>query len=328
MSDSNINSNTNIQVPYRRRIPSSPLKRFIRPFLFLVGLGFFLVMAYRSWNEILSVLLTLDTTLFSFSILLGIVYNVLFSLLFHILLKKYGINISYSKAGHMFFYGQIAKYIPGRFWSIFYHSSFLKRRGTTSAMLFTNLDLTAISILQSVVVALCLIMFFKSVWLASLAFAFGITVFWFLNKFCLISRLVKPVLGRLKVPPESIVTCAPCPKSRQVLIIGVFAWVTYLASGFLLLESAFDLPIEQTAIYIAYSAIAWALGVISFVVPAGIGIREAAFVFLAQHSAPGAAVQMNTLISIAVVYRLWHILLEIGGLGIGFILSRFTQRGK
>jgi len=287
-----------------------------------MGLLFFALLIQRSWSEVVGVFENLHIGYFALSIIAALLYNTTFCLLFQVMLRKYGFSLSFSRTAHMFFWGQIAKYIPGRFWSILYQASFLKRRGATSAMLFANLDLTAVSVLHCTAVAGFLLLYLKQSWIAIGVFAMGLLVFWQLSKNCWIARIAKPVLARLRVPSERVVGCSASSDGKEILLIGVAAWMVYLAANFLLMKAAFDFAPSKSAIYIAYFSIAWVVGVLSFVVPAGIGIREAVFIFLIQSVGQGVLLGPEMLVSIAVVYRAWHIFLDLGGYALGFVMYR------
>ncbi|MFO7682216.1 MAG: lysylphosphatidylglycerol synthase transmembrane domain-containing protein [Chloroflexota bacterium] len=304
---------------------SSFYKTILRPVLFIIGLLFFIALVIRSWAEIQDILQTLNWPLFLLSVLIALVDNVLFSFLFQNLLTKYNFNIDYPRIGQMYFYGQMAKYIPGQFWAVLYHATFLQRRGATSAMLFANSDLMAIVILRNVAIALAIILFYRQAWLAVIIFLLGSLGFWYLSKSCWISRIFQFIAGHFQSFKRHISPCETSGKNRTIWVISVCTWVTYLAANFLFMKAAFNFPTEQAALYIAYFSLAWVVGVISLAVPAGIGIREITFIFLAQSMGHEQALGVETLAAIAIVYRFWHILLEFGGLGIGAFLSRFKQ---
>ncbi|MBK7918591.1 MAG: flippase-like domain-containing protein [Chloroflexi bacterium] len=300
-------------------------KTILRPTLFVVGLLFFIALIARSWTEIKDILQTLNWSLFLFSAFIALLDNVLFSFLFQNLLTKYNFDIDYPRIGKMYFYGQMTKYIPGQLWAILYHATFLQRRGATSAMLFANLDLMAVIILRSIAIALAIILFYQQAWFAVIIFIIGSFGFWYLSKSCWIARIFQFVAGYFKAFTHHISLCETCSKNRNIWLVAVSTWVTYLTANFLVMKATFNFPMEQSALYIAYLSLAWVVGVIAIAIPAGIGIREIVFIFLAQSMGQGQAPSVEMLAAIAIVYRFWHILLEFGGLGFGFVLSRIKK---
>lgn len=307
--------------------PSKPpfYKTILRPTLFIIGLFFFIALIVRSWPEIQDILQTLNWSLFLFSAIIALLDNVLFSFLFQNLLTKYNFNIDYPRIGQMYFYGQMAKYIPGQLWAVLYHATFLQRRGATSAMLFANLDLMAAVILRNIAIALAIILFYRQAWFAVIIFIMGSFSFWYLSKSCWIARIFQFATGYFKAFAGYISPCETCSKNRNIWLVAISTWVTYLTANFLVMKAAFNFPIEQSALYIAYLSLAWVVGVIAIAIPAGIGIREIVFIFLAQSMGQGQALSVEMLAAIAIVFRFWHILLEFGGLGFSCVLNRIKK---
>ena len=56
-------------------------KNILRPILFVVGLVFFIILIFRSWDEMQTVLQTLNWPLFILSIWVAMLDTILFSLL-------------------------------------------------------------------------------------------------------------------------------------------------------------------------------------------------------------------------------------------------------
>ena len=299
-------------------------KNILRPILFVVGLVFFIILIFRSWDEMQTVLQTLNWPLFILSIWVAMLDTILFSLLFQQILKKYDFNVDYPKIGQMFFYGQIAKYIPGRLWSVFYHATFLQRAGATKVILFANLDLIAISILRSFVIAVTLILLQWNSLVALIIAILGTIIFWLLTRSCWIAHIFQAFFRRNQANKAAL--CQTKINDRIVYLISILNWVTFLVANFLVVQSAFGFSLTESAPYIAYFGIAWIVGVLSFVVPAGIGIREIVFIFLAQIFNQDQTVTLELLTAIAIVYRFWQILLELGSMGIGFTLSKFNRK--
>lgn len=303
-------------------------RRILRPALFLTGMLFFIALIIRSWDEMQCILEILHWPLFLFSTLIALVDNVLFSLLFQDLLAKYGLSLDYPRVGQMYFYGQMAKYIPGRIWCLIYQSAFLQKPGSTSAIAFANVDLISIIILRNVAIALALMFFYERIWLTGIVFILGSVGFWYLSKSLWISHFLRYAASMLRLIANNSSTCVPNLINIRILLFGVLCWITFLTSNFLMLKAAFGATSEQAAIYIANFSLAWVIGVISFIMPAGIGIREISFIILAQNISLGEVSKIETLAAIAIVYRVWHTLLDLGGLGVGFMLSRESQGGS
>ena len=217
-------------------------KTILRPTLFVVGLLFFIALIARSWTEIQEILHTLNWPLFLLSASIALVDNVLFSFLFQNLLTKYNFIIDYPRIGQMYFYGQMAKYIPGQLWAVLYHATFLQRPGAASATLFANLDLMGVAILRSIAIAFAIILFYRQMWLAGIVFVLGVFGFWYMSKSCWIARVFQFAASYFKSVSRNISPCESCADNRSIWVIAVCTWVTYLAAYFMVMKAAFNFP--------------------------------------------------------------------------------------
>lgn len=296
------------------------LRARLRPWLLLAGCLFFIFFIYKSWNETSDVFLHINWPLFYIAVLLGVGDNVLFSLLFRYLLRKHGLELAYSDVGRMYFFGQLAKYIPGRFWNILYHTTFSDLPGTARAILAANLDLTVMAIFRNAVLALALALVFINLPLAVGLFLLSAFLFYLLGSSTFTKRIIKwltRIFPRLADPAEKPVSGMP---AANVILLYCASWCAFLASNFLVLTAAFNFEIQHQALLIGWFSLAWIIGVVSFIVPAGMGVRELVFIVLAGNwGAQGASLEYLT--AIAIVYRLWQVCHEVGGVLVGLILN-------
>ena len=304
----------------------SRLKSNLRPLLFLVGIAFFILLIAQSREETEIILATINWSFFLLSALIAVGDNILISLLFQTLLQKYGFLLDYPRIGEMYFFGQMAKYIPGRFWSILYHATFLDGPGATKATFLANLDLTAVMLWRNLAIAAALL---ASYFNAGVAFVFvilGIFVFALLCRCCWLTYIGGRVIRLFKKAElESFCHCSP--KTFLICTVSLFTWIAFLAANILLMQAALGYDAEVAIFYIAYFGLAWVVGVISFIVPAGIGVREVTFIFLAQtFGQDGNDTNVATLAAIAIVYRFWQVSHEVGGLVVGFVLNCYRRR--
>ncbi|MBE9563224.1 MAG: hypothetical protein IMF12_10225 [Proteobacteria bacterium] len=88
--------------------------------------------------------------------------------------------------------------------------------------------------------------------------------------------------------------------------------------------AVFNFSMVQSANYIAYLGIAWIVGVLSFFIPGGMGVRELVFVILANSVSNEVSLEM--LSSIAVISRFWIILQELTGISLILIWDFYKTR--
>ena len=303
---------------YKTGVPKkSPLRRIISTFLLVLGLVFISILLFRSWKEIQHVLGEINPELFVLSICCAFSGNLVLAILFRNSLKKYGCEITTSVTNKLFFYGQIAKYVPGKIWSIVFQKSFLENAGSTGAILFSNIDLLIISITINATIALCLISLNISFFLLVLTYTLGVIVCLIVSKSRYMYTVARFILTRFSRLERN-------PPLRQDTLGNMFIvlaycaiWVFYLTAWFLVLSASFGLSIREASVYIAFLGLSWIVGVLAVFVPAGLGVREGVFIALARYT--GIDASLETLAAIAVITRLWLMLQEVGGAGSIFL---------
>jgi glycosyltransferase 2 family protein len=298
-------------------------KYLIRTFLFGLGILFLTVLIIKSWDKLQHLFTTIHWPLFMVSVLIGFLGNLFTSLFFKELLHKYGIEVSYHFTHKIFFYAQIAKYIPGKVWILFYQAMLVNKIGSTRAMLFANVDLTAISILISAAIASSLMVFYHNPLFSGLFFVTGLLISLLIGKFCYFFASANYIFSYIKRLKNKLGTCHTEIKTLKIVTYYTLFWSTYLASGFLMMFATFNFSVAQSANYIAYLGIAWIVGVLSFLVPSGMGIRELVFIVLAQQSL-SQNMSLDLLALIAIMSRFWIILQELTGISL-IVVWNFYQ---
>jgi len=300
-------------------------KNKIRSSLFVIGCLFLTVFACSSQQEIQGIIGNVYWPLIFLSAFIAVVDNLFVCLLFQDILAKYNIEVKFAIVGQMYFWGQMAKYIPGRFWSILYHASYIGKPGSTIAMTFANIDITLLMIWRNIAIALVLLTFFSHLAISILFFIVCSFIFLFFSQSYWLSYLATRLPKRFSTIAKDASYVKKTQKPVKTISIFIGSCVAFLAANFTVLNATLDLSILESTYYISYFGLAWVVGVVAFIVPAGMGIRETVFIFLAQLTSQGQAFDTDTLIAIAVIYRFWQILHEIIGIGIGFILKKFSH---
>jgi len=298
----------------------SPKNRIISYVLFTSGLAFIVLLIILSWNELQPALESINWTLFILSIVLFMIGNLITSIFFHDLLKKYSIVTSFRLANKIFFYGQIAKYVPGKIWSLFYQAAFLKTLGGTSALLYTNIDITVSLLIVNMAIALSFILSGIEAIYALSTFIIGLVVYLVTVRSCCIFRFIGSGIALIKIPVMNPIECKPHFSYGRILLYYFSNWVFPLGAFFLMLYATFNFTVEESAMYIAYLYLAWIVSMFAFVVPAGLGVKELLFVLLAKYLS--GDVSLDMLAAIAVVSRFWGILQDMTGAGIVFLWDK------
>jgi uncharacterized membrane protein YbhN (UPF0104 family) len=305
------------------------IRHLVRPILFIIGLIFFIVLAIRGWEETRQFLSAIKWGFFLLSVLIGILDHVVVSIFFQALLRKYGMRLPYYTVGRMYFFGQMSKYIPGRFWNVLYQRSFVPRYGATLSLFLVNVETLAAFIFRNAFIGLTLMLVTIQAVAALLIYFLGASGFVFVGHTSRVVRTLHWTADRLKKPFDDTESIVEEVKPGWLFLIYLLATFTFLTSNLLMMYAAFNFSPAESYIYIAYLGIAWVIGVITIFVPAGMGVREVVFLSLANVS--GTTLSVETLTAIAVVYRFWHVLQELGGVVFAYLLTRmdvFQQNQK
>jgi len=301
-------------------------RQLISLILLLSGIGFIVVLAGRSWGQISTFLISANWTLLALSGVVGIASMVVTSLFFYYLLGKHALHLPMRDVHRLFFYGQIAKYVPGKIWGIIYQAASVNRKGASSSIAAANLDLMVISILSYLALGMSLLASSASMVLAAIVFLLGLCIVVLVSRSVLSGKLVGWALSKLgsNYAAESSATNPPANKVAPVIIYYCMLWITGVLAYYLMLHAVFSFSFGDVVAYIGYLVLAWVAGVFFFLAPAGMGVRE--LVFIAFGSVMDTGVSVDTLVAIAVISRFWQVSQELGIAAVVFLCDRATPK--
>ncbi|HED12103.1 MAG TPA: hypothetical protein ENI62_00325 [Gammaproteobacteria bacterium] len=273
--------------------------------LLVSGLVFILFLVQRSWGQLVELLRQADWLLFVVSIFVGITGILASSMLFRILLKKYGLDVPSGLAHRIFFYGQVAKYVPGKIWGIMYQVAAVGKQGASIGITSANLDLMLVSIFMNLSIAAALIVF-----PVSMLGAVGILLSGAAMALVASGSHFSGEVFRRLIPKSYVQSPVLSPPDWKVLSVKVGAYfvtvfVTSLLSYYLMMNAVFGFTLQESATYMAYLILSWVVGVFAFLVPAGVGVRELVFITVGTTMMDGISIEL--LVSIALISRCWQI---------------------
>lgn len=287
------------------------IKNNIRKLLLLFGLLFIGYLISNSWGKLVDVLPAVKWIYFSLSIIIALLGNLLLGSLYAILLNKYGIDFNRGLAYRIFFYSQIAKYIPGKIWSIWYQAANLTSSHAVASVLFANIDLALSSVILVSGISIAIVLAKISLAMAVIATAVLFYAFLFVVTKCLPFNLSSRLSIYLINKKNRWCVCREISPSSYVCYVFVLYTVLYVASYVLMLISVFGISIYSAVTYTAYLGLAWVVGVLAVISPSGLGVRELFFVFITQTMV--LDVSLDQIAAIAVVSRAWSVVLELSG---------------
>lgn len=244
------------------------------------------------WAEVREAAVRLGAGTLVLALLVGLVFVMLTMLSWRAVLTDMGSHLPVRSAASLFFVSQVAKYLPGGVWNILAAAEMgadhaIPRRRSVSVM--------AVSLLVSVVTGSALALAAIAIAPGEEAAAYG-WVGWTLPAFLVL--LAPPVLNRVLALALRIVRRPPLEKPVSTSGVAMSAgWsiLSWLTAGGLVSLLAVPLGMEPGlatyAIAAGGYALAWTVGFLVLVVPAGVGIREAVLAaVLATELTTGAVV--------------------------------------
>ncbi|MFG1689837.1 lysylphosphatidylglycerol synthase domain-containing protein [Nonomuraea sp. NPDC049269] len=290
------------------------LRRLLRVFLALVALGFLGYGLARNWDETIAAVAALSpwAVLGAFAEVLAGQFCML--LAWRKVLAGLGSPMPLRVTGRIMFVGQLGKYIPGSVWAYAAMMDLGRDHGSPPRRTFACISL---SLVINLGVAL-------SIAAATLATQQAVRQAWYLLLLvpviivCLHPKVLTWGLNLAlhlarKEPLESVLP------GRTVLVAVAWTALGWFVYGLhtWLLSGRWDLYVVATGAY----AFAWATGLLTFVVPAGVGVREGAMILVLR-----PLIGDGPSYAVAVVSRLAFTLGDAVAAGIAFLLGRQASR--
>ncbi|MFI6293055.1 YbhN family protein [Nonomuraea sp. NPDC050790] len=286
------------------------LRRLLRVLLALVALGFLGYGLARNWDETTAALSGLSPWALAGAFAAVLAGQFCMLVAWREVLAGLGSPLSLRVSGRIMFVGQLGKYIPGSVWAYAAMMDLGRDHGSPPRRTFACISLALVINLG---VAL-------TIAAATLATHEALRKAWYLLLIvpvivvCLHPKVLTWGLNlalRLarKEPLESVLP------GRTVLVAAAWTALGWLIYGVhtMLLAGRWDLYVLATGAY----AFAWATGLLTFVVPAGVGVREGALVLVfTPLIGTGAA------FAVALLSRVAFTLADAVAAGIAFLLGR------
>jgi len=287
----------------------------------VVALAFLVWSIARQWDDIARDFVRLDAGTIVLGVAATIVALVANMLSWRAMMSASGFRVRLAAASSIFFVGQLGKYIPGGVWSIAAQAELgrahgLQRTGSAVAALASML----VSMVTAAVVGIVAVL---------LASSTGFATFWWLIPLIVVGLvcLTPPVLGRLisvafrilRRPAQD--TTLTWTGTVMSLVWSLVMWLAYGVQATLVLRVfGADSPTLFPVAVGAY-AVAWLVGFVVVIAPAGIGPREGILVLLLGSVAGGSAP-----LALAVISRVFMTIGDVVLAGVGALLAARHRR--
>ncbi len=287
-------------------------QRAIRSLLFWSGVFIVLLLMKKSWHEIAMNMGQVDWGKLACSILVGVCGSIATAILFNGFLAKHNVKIADTLAAKAYLGSQIAKYIPGKIWGVVYQVSHtMGGRATIAGVTLANLELAFAMLVAMGAVAAALLYFPTHKIIAVTIILLGMIGFVLLcriNTVRSILRFLPDSARKLRLLPETASGTKPITYSSACMFYGVIC-CSCMFAHVLMLHAVFRFSWQESIFYFALLLVAWIGGVLAFIFPAGMGVKEVLFIAVSSYMAPQHSFELLT--SIVVLTRFWQIIQEL-----------------
>jgi glycosyltransferase 2 family protein len=278
--------------------------------------GFFVATLAARWNDVISLNWRLEPGLFALATaLLALSYGLVAGLWGLALRRAAGTRLV--TGARIWFLSNLARYVPGNVWSYVGAVELARREGvarrtTLAVMALTQVLSVGVAVLAGLPVLLAeRARLGRPALLGALVVAVGAVL-------AALFRRQLLALARRRLPDLDPADVTPSAGTVVLLVVGyaVYWAVTGLAFAALVASlaplAAGDIPLVMAAYAAAYAA-----GFLALLTPAGLGIREGVLVVALAPVLPAGPALV-----VALVSRLWMMLVELAGAALTHLLAR------
>jgi uncharacterized membrane protein YbhN (UPF0104 family) len=284
-------------------------------------------MVWENWSQIKEATFTLRTLPFILSTLIFAFSYFIQIWAWYLITLKLGIAISFRETLESWFYSQLGKYLPGKVWLLLSRFYFYESKGKSKKAISIALYLETVSIIVAAgLMFLAALIFFKE----ARPFYTGRQSMWpillFLSGFIslhprVLQKILNGVLIRFKREPISL--SISYSNILWILLVCIISWTVGGVGFYFFVASVYPTAPQYILFLTGALAISSTLGLIAVFAPSGLGVREGVLVYLLSFmmATPVAVV-------ISIVTRIWMTLIEIGLIGVIYLLEQLQKQQK
>ena len=262
-------------------------------------------------------LLILSTLLFAFSYFIQI-------WAWYFITLKLDIALSFKKTLEGWLYSQLGKYVPGKVWILLGRFAFYQSQGKSKKAISIALYFETITIIMAAgFISFIALIYFKEGKLFLSGTTFGWVIFLLIVALIVLhpqvlQKIFNWILVQFKKEPISL--SLSYSDILWVLMICVLSWIVGGIGFYLFVQSVFSVSPSHILFLTGALAFSSTLGLIALFAPSGLGVREGVLVYLLSYLMPGSVA-----VVISVLTRIWITLIEIGLIGVIYLLERFKK---
>ena len=284
-------------------------------------------MVWDHWNQVKGTSFTfeaypliLSTLIFAFSYFIQI-------WAWYLITVKLGIALSISDTLKSWFYSQLGKYLPGKVWLLlsrfyFYESKGRSKKSVSVALYFEMATMIGAACL----IFLAVLIFHKEKWSyyswRQLGWVLPLLLLGFASLHPrVLQKISNWVLVRFKREPLSF--SFSYADILWILFVCIISWMVGGVGFYFFVDSVYPVTPDYIPFLTGALAISSTLGLIALFAPSGLGVREGALVYLLSFM-----VATPVAVIISVLTRIWMTLVEIGLIGVVYLLRQLQKREK
>jgi uncharacterized membrane protein YbhN (UPF0104 family) len=308
----------------KRHIFYHPIIRWAIVVIIFVFLG---KMIWDNWNQVKDAPFSFEIFPLLSSTLLFVLSYFMQIWAWYLITLKLKISLSPSETIKTWFYSQLGKYLPGKVWLLLSRFYFYESKGKSKKSISIALYLETITIIMAAgLIFLAAFISFKEIrpsyprgqsgWLVLLVILAFLSLHpWILQK------TLNWILVQFKREPISL--SISYSDILLILFVCVISWVIGGVGFYLFVDSIYPVAPQYILFLTGALAISSTLGLIAIFAPSGLGVREGALVYFLSYmmATPIAVV-------ISILTRIWMTLIEIGLIGVVYLLRQLQRREK
>ncbi|HET9483455.1 MAG TPA: lysylphosphatidylglycerol synthase domain-containing protein, partial [Xanthomonadales bacterium] len=271
----------------------------------LVVLGF---LAAHAWRSSAIDLRRTDVTVVVAALLASCAANLVIAHLMVTRYRRHGSTVPLRVLLRAFFLGQIAKYVPGKVTGLWFQATTLEETGAGHIAFASNVEVSLLGMASNGSLGLALLLWPRAPLLAAAAALAGAALCLRIGTWRwtagLAARLARAV--RLHVPDADF---GARGTRRALLAFHAVNALVMVPATAVFLVATLHVDASTAIVLTGATLVAWVVSVAALVFPAGLGVREAAFVALGHLA--GAPIATGDLAAAAVLLRLLQIAQDV-----------------
>jgi len=294
--------------------------RWLTAVVLAVVAGFFVATLAARWNDVISLKWRLDPGLFAVAtVLLALSYG-LVALLWGLALRRYA-GTRTSAGARIWFLSNLARYVPGNIWSYVGAVELARREDVARRVTLAVMALTQVLSVGVAVAAGLPVLLAERARLGRPALL-GAVVVAALAGLAVLFRGRLLELARRRMPGFDPRELTPSAGTVAWLVAGYAVYWAVTGLAFAALVAALHpLAAGDVPVVVAAYAAAYAAGFLALLTPAGLGVREGVLVVALAPVLPAGPALV-----VALVSRLWMMLVELAGAAVAHLVARRRAR--